>query len=80
MVEGEGPSLMGRNWLEHIVLDWQEVRHLSCGTLQAVLDKHEVVFKKELGTMRGFEAKIFVDPKATPRFCKARSIPYAMRA
>ena len=80
VVEGEGPTLLGRNWLERVTLDWQEVRHLSSGALQAVLDKHEAVFREELGTMKNFEAKIFVDPKATPRFCKARSIPYAMRA
>ena len=27
--------------------------------------------------MKGFKAKIFVDPDATPRFSKARSVPYA---
>ena len=29
--------------------------------------------------MKGFKAKIFVDPNATPRFSKARSVPYAFR-
>lgn len=28
--------------------------------------------------MRGYETKIEVDPQATPCFCKARTIPYAM--
>ena len=29
--------------------------------------------------MKGFEAKILVDPEALPKFCKARSVPLAMR-
>ena len=29
--------------------------------------------------LKNFEDKIHVNPDATPRFCKARSVPYAMR-
>ena len=32
-----------------------------------------------LGTLRGHEVKIVTDPEATPRSCKARSVPYALR-
>ena len=80
VVEGSGPTLLGRSWLKHIhvVLDWQEIRHLSTCSLQEVLDKHPVVFGGGLGTLKNFEAKIH-DPNATPRFCKARSVPYALR-
>lgn len=38
-----------------------------------------MVFEEQLGKLKGFEAKILVDPEATPRFCKARSVPLAMR-
>ncbi len=27
--------------------------------------------------MKGFKAKIYIDSDAKPRFCKARSVPYA---
>jgi hypothetical protein len=47
-------------------------------TLQEVLDKHSV-FKDELGLVKGTEAKIHVDPQAAPRFCKPRTVPYALR-
>lgn len=33
-----------------------------------------------LGTLRGYKAKITVDPQAQPRFCKALSVPYALQA
>ena len=36
------------------------------------------VFMSELGTLKGYEAKISVDPNARPHFCKVRSVPYAM--
>ena len=29
--------------------------------------------------MKGFQAKLYMDGSVTPRFCKARSVPYAMR-
>ena len=28
---------------------------------------------------KNFKAKIFIDPSVPPRFCKAKSVPYAMR-
>ena len=79
VVEGEGLTLVGRNWLDHIVLDWKEIYLICNAPLQAVLEKHKVVFEEQLGKLKGFEAKILVDQEATPRFCKARSVPLAMR-
>ena len=47
--------------------------------LQDILNKYEEVSGKELGTFKGPDVTISVDPDATPQFCKARVIPYAMR-
>ena len=41
--------------------------------------EHGEVFQDELGTLKGFQAKIYVDPSAQPKFCKARTVPYAMQ-
>lgn len=43
--------------------------------ITGVLEKHKEVFRTELGAYNGPVAKIVVDPKETPRFCKARSVP-----
>ena len=84
IVEKEGPCLLGRNWLKSLRLDWRQlirVHHLQDNpALTEVLQRHPHVFDEGLGTLRGFKAKICVDPSATPRFCKARPVPYAMRA
>ena len=36
------------------------------------------MFQPGLGTLKGYKAKINVDSIATPKFCKARPVPYAM--
>ena len=79
VVQGEGPSLLGRNWLRVFRLDWNMIHQLSGGELQELVDRHGEVFQAELGTLRGYEAKIHVEPGAKPRFCKARTVPYALR-
>ena len=44
-----------------------------------VLAHHQAVFKEGLGKLKGYEAKIHVDPEATLHFCKARPVPYSLR-
>ena len=44
-----------------------------------MLDKHNEVFKEELGTLKGTTAKIYVDANAQPKFMKARPVPYALK-
>ena len=36
--------------------------------------------QKFSSTLKGFKAQVHIDPAVTPRFCKARTIPYAYRA
>ena len=45
-----------------------------------MLDCHAVVFQEELGKLKGYNAKITPDPQAIPHFCKARPVPYAIKA
>ena len=75
---GNGPNLMGRNWLHKIKV--KNICYMQDNSaLQQVLAKYEVLFKNELGTLRGYEAKLHVEANATPKFFKARSVPYSMR-
>ncbi|XP_041961667.1 uncharacterized protein K02A2.6-like [Alosa sapidissima] len=91
VVEGNGPSLLGRSWLEKIKINWKKIKdsrkacdlqHMKTETktLQQVLSEHENVFKEELGTLKGTKATIHVKANAVPRFFRPRSVPYAMRA
>ena len=79
VVKGEGPTLLGRNWLSKIKLNWSQINYASKPALQELLSKYSAVFQDVLGSFQGYEAKIEVDPNATPRFCKDRTLLYAMR-
>ena len=79
VVKGNGPSLLGRNWLTKLRLNWQEIFSVRTNhSLESLLKQYEGVFKDELGTLKGIEAKLHVDPQAKP-FYKARTVPFALR-
>ena len=77
-VKDQLPTI-GRDWLSKIKIDWKGVFHIKSRTLQQVLDKHEAVFEKGLGTMKKFKAKLHLKSGATPKFVKARPVPFALR-
>ena len=76
VVKGEGPSLLGRNWLGALKLDWHEIFWLHNTSLKEVLDKHKAIFEPGLSKVTEYEAKILLDPGATSKYCKACSVPY----
>jgi len=83
VVEGSGPNLMGRNWLYYIQLDWQSLG-ISAVTenptiLRNMLTKYKEIFQDGLGTMRDFTAKLTLKNDAKPKFCRPRSVPFALK-
>ena len=78
-VKGEGPTLRERNWLSKIRLNWSQINYTTRPALQELLTKYSEVFQDGLGSLKGYEVRIEVYPNATPRFCKARTLQYAMR-
>ena len=91
VVKGKGPSLMGRNWLHHIKLNWQSLKMASLPDtkaptidwqkqIEALMQTYKNVFVEELGQMKTFEAILQLKPGAKPKFCKARPVPFALKA
>eukprot|EP00731_Ephydatia_muelleri_P034546 Em0065g7a len=83
VVKGTGPSLMGRDWLRHIKLDWKTVGQVASVNRDTMLDsllkRYHEVFQSGLGTLKGVHAKLQVKPNAVPKFFKARTVPFALR-
>ena len=84
IVKGDGPNLLGRDWLEKIRLHWNTIFHVASeinppSAVQNVLSKYPDVFMEGLGTLKGVKAKIYVDQDAEPKYIKARSVPYALK-
>ena len=80
VVKTDGPSLTGRNWLCKLQLDWKSIFSLQGdGTLQHLLQQYSSVFADELGTVKDLKVKLHVMENSTPKFYKARSLPFALR-
>ena len=79
VIEGNGPSLFGRNWLRHIQLNWKAIAMVSCKSLVQILHKYDEVFRDELGTIHPFVAELSITPGASSKFCRARPVPFSLR-
>ena len=82
VVPDNGPTLLGRNCLESIKLNWHEIKKLSsveASSCAQVLDKFQSLFEPGLGSFMGMKIKIHLDLEAKPIDFKARSVPHLMR-
>ena len=83
VVKGQGPNLIGQDWLHVIKLNWalifQKNECHPCSELMEVLETHKEVFTKELGTLQGITANIYANQDAQPKFVKAQPVPLAMK-
>ena len=83
IVAASAPYLFGREWLNFINLNWREkleINKVHKESLQTVLSRYPNIFAEGLGTLVRFKARMYVDPAAHPMFCRAKSVPYALRS
>lgn len=85
-----GPNLCGRDLISLLhragvpVLQpsAQDLLHSTpepAGAVHNIVDDYHDVFSKDLGLIKGPPATLQLKEGAVPKFCKARSIPYALR-
>ena len=84
VAENEGkPTLLGRNWLEKLKIDWNEVFSLNKTSgseqLNCILNKHADLFKEGYDGMKGIEVHIRVHEGASPIYFKSRPVLYALK-
>ena len=82
VVEGDGPSLMGRDWLSKLKPNLSVFYAGNPGIdkgVEKLLDRYADLFKEELGRVKGVEVKIHVDESARPRFFRPRPVPFALK-
>ena len=83
VVKGDGPSLMGKDWLQQITLDWHSLHHIRANhnsAVESLLAKHQDVFAEGLGKVKNFAAKLHVSPDAQPHYYRPRPVPHSIRA
>ena len=93
VVKDSGPNLIGRDWLACIKLDWKKFAvsknahqdysfHVTDdkSKLEDLLKDFDALFDDStVGKLEGYKANIVIDKEATPKFCKARTVPYALK-
>ena len=82
IMDGDGPTLLGRDWLQNLRLDWAALNHITQGNhseLKTLLHAHSVVFSQDVGQIKGTTARLYLKEGSQPRFCRARQVPYALR-
>ena len=81
VVKGDGPSLLGRDWLQSIKLNWAQINLLSSPSpaLDKLLDKHAALFQEGLSLLKDVTVKLHVRPDGVPKFHKPRPVPFALR-
>ena len=78
ILEGNGPSLFGRDWLSHIRLNWSEIFHIGL-VIEEVIAKYQTIFDSQTGSLKGLQASLKMHTDVTPKFLKPRSVPYALK-
>ena len=82
VVQGNGPSLLGRDWLSRIRLDWAEIgavrAHEGEKAVSHILDKYRYVFTGGPGKMTHIKAHLMLREGARPRAHRPRQVPFAL--
>ena len=65
VVKGNGPSLLGRDWLGKLQLDWAAIYKLET-PLEQLMRRYATIFRKELSTVDGIQPHLEVREGAVP--------------
>ena len=84
IVDSGNATLLGRNWLQRIKINWQNVHLIRSTkrtsiTLDTLKTRYADLYNEKLGTLRDFKAKLHLKDNSAPIFMRARPVPYAMR-
>ena len=81
VAKGDGPRLLGCDWLSRLHLDWKILALHTHQSLDSILEFHGAIFKPELGTLWGVEAKLDVEAaQAQPEEVVSTTAPQHLEA
>ena len=73
------PTLMGKDWLIKLKLDWNSVFHVESTKLETLLEQYSDMFEDSYEGISGVEAHVRIKEGATPVYCRPRPVPYALK-
>ena len=79
IIDGEGPGLLGRDLIYNLNLSDCKLNDIHKVSLTETSSYPEL-FSPGLGCLKDRTFSIEVDKSISPKFCKARTVPYALRS
>ena len=80
VVKGNKTPLLGRNWLDHIKLNWSEIFAVQdTDPVKSLINKYNKLFEEGNGTIHNMKAHIALQENVKPVYRKARPVPYALK-
>ena len=82
VVNGKKPSLLGRDWLSLLKMNWTDIFSVKTDdqpALNQLLSQYEELFLPNTEGIQGHKAHLNLKPNQTPPFQKARPVPYSLR-
>ena len=80
VVKGNKTPLLGRNWLDHIKLNWSEIFAVhDTDPVKSLINKYNKLFEEGNGTIHNMKAHIALQESVKPVYQKARPMPYALK-
>ncbi|UYV78368.1 CES2 [Cordylochernes scorpioides] len=80
--EGFPEVLLGREWLKFLNINYSKllnVNKISESCIDSLIESYANLFNNELGCLKDVKLNICIKRDAAPVFCKARSLPFAMK-
>lgn len=81
IVEGDGPTLLGRNWLREVKLDWTNIFRVEPAVpeLDKIISENSVLFDGDPGCLQTATAHLTLKDGANSVFRRPRSLPFAIK-
>ncbi|XP_043212657.1 uncharacterized protein K02A2.6-like [Amphibalanus amphitrite] len=74
---GDGPSLLGRDWLAKLRLPWNDIFSIAA-PLWDLQQQYRALFQDDGGTCKQ-TVSLDIDPSVSPKFYKPRPVPLALQ-
>lgn len=78
IVEGNLDTILGRDWIFKMNIELANVLKTGADVTQ-LINKYEDIFSDKAGCLANIEVNLKIKENMKPVFCKARSVPYALK-
>ena len=81
VTKNNGQALLGRTWIEQMKLDWKSIFSMNLNSgLEILKEEYKELFDESKEPVKDFKVTLVLKENAQPKFMKARSLPFAMKA